>query len=407
MVKISKKKINLEIIKNAFEEYKKFNPQLKPFFLQDISSAVSTFMELDNSIPDYYKSQFVYKTICDLERKNKLELKYLNEEMNNHERLYLSRPTHKYILATTISIRSLNQSFIFRKGGTTLNIASQFPKKIKMNGLVFNEDIKRNITRSSSYSKLWITIDARNLREAYYLGMRKIDFFRGIWNYYLNWNRISRTTMSGQKTLINSIVLGPVQTLHRFNNGKPYMDYYYEPFFVKSHRTININSKLNKILEFQKKVRRRLKKSQYRAIIYDAIIKYCRALDLFDYEVAYIKLWNVLEILTDTIGGRYDQMIKRASFIYVDRCFHKQILEHLRNQRNHLIHKSKSLENDEASLFQLKRYVDDLLHFHIFCLFKFNDINEVGAFLEMSSKKDSLERRYKKIKYAIKYFKNE
>jgi hypothetical protein len=59
--------------------------------------------------------------------------------------------------------------------------------------------------------------------------------------------------------------------------------------------------------------------------------------------------------------------VRRAAFIYdaQERDLHKQILEHLKNYRHGSVHAGEDSEAIETYLYQLKRYVEDLMEFHL------------------------------------------
>jgi hypothetical protein len=140
-------------------------------------------------------------------------------------------------------------------------------------------------------------------------------------------------------------------------------------------------------------------------VLKNALLRYCRALDFYNYETAFLKLWSILELLTDTVGQRYDTTIKRTSFLFANREFHKEVLEHLRFQRNLYVHHSEQSEEAEIILFQLKRYVEKILLFNIFSKYKFQNIQEFASFLSLPTKKDDLKSKEKKINYGLKFFK--
>ena len=95
--------------------------------------------------------------------------------------------------------------------------------------------------------------------------------------------------------------------------------------------------------------RRRLRKHKYPDIIRESIIRYTRSLDERILPTAFIKLWGVLELLTDTVGASYEATIKRTAFIFKERDYHFQVLQHLRKYRNSSVHMDS--ENSEVETY--------------------------------------------------------
>jgi hypothetical protein len=59
--------------------------------------------------------------------------------------------------------------------------------------------------------------------------------------------------------------------------------------------------------------------------------------------------------------------VSRAAFLYdaQERDLHKQVLKHLKNYRHGSVHAGEVSEAIETYLYQLKRYVEDLMEFHL------------------------------------------
>ena len=145
-------------------------------------------------------------------------------------------------------------------------------------------------------------------------------------------------------------------------------------------------------------VRLCLARSVYTTRLEDALRRYTRALDSFDWDASFLRLWGLLETLTGTQPHEsHDLTVKRATFLYEDpeREFHVQVLNHLRHYRNRSVHGGESSETIEAYLYQLKRYVEDLLLFHLappsYCRFK--SIAQAAAFLNLPPDPADLRRR--------------
>jgi len=63
------------------------------------------------------------------------------------------------------------------------------------------------------------------------------------------------------------------------------------------------------------------------------------------------------------------------------RDFHRQILEHLRDFRNKAVHAGETNAEMEVLLYQLRRYVEQLIFFHLNNRFHFASFKEVTALM--------------------------
>lgn len=124
----------------------------------------------------------------------------------------------------------------------------------------------------------------------------------------------------------------------------------------------------------ERKVRSMRSHHPYARIIDAALRRYARCLDGAKPDMVLVDLWGLLELLTGTERMRYDDTVDRAAFLWPNRDFHKAVLEHLRLWRNRIVHSSESAYEMETLVFQLKRYVETLVWFHI------HDGRECGGF---------------------------
>ena len=150
-----------------------------------------------------------------------------------------------------------------------------------------------------------------------------------------------------------------------------------------------------------------MEKSLYGEEIENAIIRYSRSLDERDWNHAFIKLWGVLELLTDTIRKSHDETIKRVAFMYLEYEYYLQILQQLRDYRNRTIHADAENSEIESFLYQLKNFVEGLIFFHVRNTYGFKSIEEAGNFLALPRTKEALILRAESARYALKFLKYE
>jgi hypothetical protein len=126
-------------------------------------------------------------------------------------------------------------------------------------------------------------------------------------------------------------------------------------------------------------------------------------LDIPDFESSYLKLWSVLEFLTGTVNGRNEDLIRRCTFFFNERDLARQVLEHLRDRRNAHIHAGTESYQLESLVFQLKRFVERLLVFHLRNGKNFLSIADAGNYLDLPTDPDTLRQRIARSKMALRF----
>jgi len=255
-----------------------------------------------------------------------------------------------------------------------------------------------------------ISVRAKSLNKAVENALDSLNFFRGILNFIINFGVQTFSFGGANQKPINRILLGPTHTLHKPNGEIAVKDGYWfereyrEPIQLY-YETSVVNSipKFESIIKNVSKIQKILKKSKMREELQNAILLYNNALDSYDYESSYIKLWAVLELLTAT--GQDDNhkvTIRRAAHIFRNPEREKTSLELLRNFRNNLVHRGYITGKLEIFLYNLKLYVEMLLRFLIFNQSRFENFNDVGYLLDKSLDLDKLNKESKLINYAKK-----
>lgn len=199
--------------------------------------------------------------------------------------------------------------------------------------------------------------------------------------------------------------MGALHTLH-FPDGNPATKgiFWYEPDYLE--KTTDISREWTEINHLEQKVRKRLLNHHYRTDMEDAIRRYARALDYRDFHISFLELWILLEKLTATTNAQYEKMVKRVAFLYKDVDLHRQIIQHLRLYRNSNIHTGQRSERISKYVYQLKRYVEQLIRFNLINSFQFTSLEETASFLDLSTDSNILKERAKLLNKGIKFRSN-
>lgn len=123
-------------------------------------------------------------------------------------------------------------------------------------------------------------------------------------------------------------------------------------------------------------------------------VRYARSLDSSDHESSFLKLWSLLEYVTAIKDGAdYDELIRRTLFLSANDDYDKRILEHLRIHRNSTVHRGEASSHIETFIFQLKRYVERLMLFHLESGWQYSSAEELGQLLSKPRDPETLKSK--------------
>lgn len=372
------------------------------FEFDDYATVLLSSLDISSLLPDRYKRQIVHKGIYGVAKSNKLTVSALLKEISKLEQAYLREPLKKYLLVSDISFHILANRLTVVLGGNHITFSRQLRGKIQRDvflklGRVF---LDRELPKS--YSCVQIVTSGRSPEEAGILALDTIDLLRGIWNFFLNRTR-HLILHSGNRDPINKIMLGPLHSLHS-PNGKRLPDpFWYDATYVSPVQPIDLTKNWDKIRRFEKLVRGRLSSSHSRLYQEEAFRRYTRALDEKSHETSFLKLWSLLEYLTNTLNQSYDVTIRRAASLWADRAFHMEVLQHLRDHRNSAVHSDRWSAEITTLLYQLKRYVEALLTFHVSHSYRFANLEEITRFFDLPTDKGVLNQQKRLIQKRLRF----
>ncbi len=380
----------------------------------DCFAVLNSMIILRSDIPQIEKSRIVRDAIFRAGAAGKITANKLLNETEKLQSAYLAKPLKKYKLVTSLSVSCNSRLKRLRINDCTISFNPH------LNALLTSESekIKKHAARGlfgelpTNYATVVITLQAKSTNAAAEKAIDSIDLIRGIWNLFYNKGRVTRH-FGGKPKPVNKFVLGPLHTLHLANGKCATSDWWYESDYrapldthdLTKEDVHNPSKKLKNMYKFQDKVRKHLEQCNYKSDIEDAIIKYTHALDFINRENTFLRLWSVLELLTNTRPNEsHNVTVKRVSFLFKDREYTLQILNHLKDHRNRAVHAGSGSHNIETLMFQLKRYVEALLYFHIFNKYSFKNLEAAAHFLDLPSDPETLESRIQMMCNAKKLF---
>ena len=373
---------------------------------RELVALLSSMVRFSEDLPPGVRSGLLAKATRTAIAKRATTPEQLLQSVRSAAKEYARTPKSKFVMFTSVSVHRANKL----PGGHIRDVKVTFLDNMPRRVQVAREELfKRNgawlpLNREPNMKAVKLEVETRNAEEAAAKCLDAIDVLRGIWNFFKtsSW----RITFGGPRKPVNAIFLGPVHTFHDASGALLFEQFWYEPTLLRTTSIVDLSVKDGALLHHGERVRRLLRRHKYGYDIESAFVRYARALDLEDHDLAIQKLWSLLEFLTDTGRDSYDKTIRRAKFLYDDVPFQEQVLEHLRRYRNRSVHGGASSGDVEVEVYQLKRLVETVLKFHLGNRFKFESLPQACGFLDVPSDLGQLEARLTQTRQAISFRKN-
>ena len=199
---------------------------------------------------------------------------------------------------------------------------------------------------------------------------------------------------------MNRIVPGPLHTIHHPDGKLAIEDRWWYSPGLEDIRPESLGGAYKPLKKFERAVRGRLGSATIGADLTRLLALYCGACDEPELSSAYLALWAVLEQITGTGKASYEDLLRRASFLSHDPSFERAILEHLRNQRNGMVHHGSSIDDPERVVYQLKHYVEYGLMFLLRHARRFRVMDDFRQLLDLPPDPKLLRERLKWHRWA-------
>lgn len=362
------------------------------FDIKEYFAILHSMINFEGRIAPEVKSRLITQGIFDAFAKPNVAPKDVVFAIRRHAKKYIATPNVRFVLVTTINVPTSQAIPSVVSRGCRILFSNRLPSAFESSRNSVIADISWLRPAGATFqTKVRISVTAKSAGEAGSAALDSVDLLRGVWNLYLNlgW----RMSFGGRRKPVNQVVLGPIHTIHHEDGTTVPNIFWYEPNHFSEHGSVDLSMSSPTVLKLAAQTRQKLSKNAYRAAIEEAIMRYVRSLDTDDHQASFIKLWSVLEFVTDTGLDSYDKTVRRASFMMQETAYHRLVLEHLRRYRNRSVHAGQFNDDVETELYQLKRYVEHVIRFHIGNSFKFTTIEEACAFMDLSPDAKALEKQ--------------
>lgn len=368
----------------------------------DVVLVLESALEFKPPIPESDRHGVVRRGLRDAVSRGVLTTDGLLESISQEERAYRAGASTVYTIATSISLAPGLAPIAVKIGRARIRVSPDPNRRLahfqdaKLLGPVPGEFLP------PGYSAVSVAIPARTHHEAAEVGLETLDLLRGIWNLAMNRER-PPPAHPKVDVAVNRIRLGRVHTVHLPNGALAFNGCFVQNVDDADQYVFSSKDEFAVVRKMERHTRRLLARVPYRAQLSNALSRYARTLDGTDYDSVLFKLWSLLELLTGTANAQYDDTVKRAAFLWADARWAKAVLEHLRGKRNEGIHADSSSEEAQRLAWQLRRFVDGLLIFHLGRAGDFASIDEVNTFLSQPVDHAELDRRASLLRKAKKF----
>jgi hypothetical protein len=366
--------------------------------LDEYESLLLSAIRFIDEVPDGQKSNLMREAIFSALSDDDLTPDNLSEEISKLERKYLSRPLEKYVLIGTLSMRYDDKLTHREVGDTRITFnnrgrqeyrdSAAWGKKLEM------EDDLVPHAHARTYTNFRAFTEARSQVEAFEEALTAVDYVRAIWNFGYNRKRITRMTLGSKDKPVNQVIYGPKFVLRDSERV------WTENEALPPVKPLDVGDEYEELRAFEQKIRGSLREHPYREKLDRLLLRYVEMLDKRSMGSTHLSLWSLLESLTNS--RRHETVTDRALFVRPEDGIQRQMLKHLRWQRNQYVHEDSRREDMETMVFLLKRYVEQLFLYHLHEGQSYSSLGEAAQFLENPRNVDVLRNQIEELELALK-----
>jgi hypothetical protein len=317
---------------------------------------------------------------------------------------FARRPLRKYTLVATLSIKTLPRKSIHINGCTIRPLSSRgkFKAPQVLVGLS-QESLFRRHLEKSSYARVKVETTGRSENESALKAIDSLNLLRAYWTFPTVFRRWTHHFGPGQLAKALAVVhLGPFQTLH-FPSGECVADSFWRDTDPQEDQ--NLFSPPVPWSELDNLRRRAMRRSvllPYRRSMEHLLLRYIAALDQRDHDVSFLQMWTLLEYITGTIGGKYDETIERAVCFVTPRGLGRQLLQCVRIQRNRYVHAAHSTIEPDQAAHLLKMFLELHLNILQWNAYRIASLDEYAKILALPCDIATLQTQKKRLSIAIR-----
>lgn len=403
-----KREFNPQLVAEKFEGIKQVDETGKVSFggsfFREFEVSLQSGVELTSGLHNCYLCGIISSGISSAGKSGRITPQRLLAGFERAHRKIVKIPVTRFVLASSVSLSNRTALSSRRMNSCSFTFSPFLPKRFDRSAISSKIRQYQKSTYLLDYLNVRVALTARSPFEAGLNGIEAMDLLRSIWNLASNMGRGMRISF-GERRRVNSVELGPIHTVHTPDGQLASEVFFYEPFHSHLQRAHDFRQRWSAVTKFERLLRQDLARHSYRDEIEQCLRRYSHALGELQYDTALLKLWGILETLTGTQQKRHSRrQCHRAAFLFKDFDYHRQLISQLRDDRNRFAHLGRSDEDrGEPQMYLLKRYVEQLLVFHLRNKSRFATIDEAASFLDLPRERSRLRAQRKMIDKALRF----
>jgi hypothetical protein len=382
---------------------------------------LSFFVVLDRDaveLNDHDTEQIVWRALEDVARRapgKPLKPSDVLQAGDKRAAEFYEQPSRRFVLVASLSIKSFPTTKVLVRGRAITPLRSRKPRYPLPT--VLRSAMHRNTyaehLRTTRYPLVRVETEGRTVFEAVGLALDNLSLLRAIWSFAATLGQESAWSWATKRHPIGIIHTGPIYTLHLPGGGAANEEsFWYDPAYTvdqplfspedRLHR--NSDSGWPRIEKNRRWAMARIARLPYRADFEQLMLRYIAALDEPNPNDAFLQLWGILEKITNTVEMRYDETIRRASWVFAkaDRPSMKEVVESLRHHRNRYVHSGSAGEVTKEIPHRIKAIVDPHLVRLLNNTFQVASLQDYGEFLAYPTEVEKLEKMRRTVGRALR-----
>ncbi|WLH43945.1 hypothetical protein [Pseudomonas beijingensis] len=333
-------------------------------------------------------------------RKNEFTKSSLLIGINEAAVKHCARPEKTFILVTSISTPDgFAKKIISLRNSNIRSWVGGMPKKYLAREKL--EWQHGDAPMPAEYCPVTVTVKSKDSMDAAHAAIYDLDYVRGVHALFVNPPSELKFGADSHRP-INKIMLGGMHTLHNSNGRLVNEDIYWYEQNYRIRPPVRLSDKFRLAKSFNF-IEEQINIHTDGSAIKDAIVRYVRAYDESDRNVTIQKTWAALESIVCPHENNAGAIVRRCSFMFADRPYYEQVLEHLREYRNRNVHLGYEIEELDYHCYQLQQFFRQAVLFYLNNSSFFSGLQEANKFLDLPSTLPELQRLKRHIEKAMKY----
>ncbi len=370
---------------------------------------IEAVIELNKEISQDEKKEIIWHGIRTAGRQGTLTSNSVLREVKKLEGKALSKKIDKFVLVSKISVNPTKHKLArMQINGCTITFSKRLSKnyvsKIDRSPFV-SYQLYQISEMTKNYTSLKVSAHAKGMYGGAEKTLKVLKYYCGLLNYAINYGSRSYSIGDNHFKPINKIRLSPVHTLHLASGELVSNDIcWLEDEYLEAPKSYTNNSldDFDRIMNNLKNYHYWVRKGILKKKIEDAISLYNDAFNSYSYDTTFVRLWAILELLTDTGRSNYDITVRRTAFIFEEADIAKNHLNILRDIRNCTVHRGTMYGRKDIFIYDLKMYVERLIRFMIWASNKYETPEEIKQLLDCNPDKTKIDQKLKILSRAKK-----